>query len=202
VGEGDGAADGVVGRSVLIETQQDLAVALERLRRRDPGALAAFILSLAEVPGPVVEQVRTFIVGDDVAEAVQSVWERIKGLRVPEEYEHRHARGREMGASLEFIVASIESLVLPVNPRVAFELLVAVFEADGVAMENCGEHDWEVECAYRRAVGVMAAAAHRRRSTGIQVLLSGHDDVDFECGDFRYCVGDAAVAEDISRRYG
>jgi hypothetical protein len=38
MGEGDGAADGVVGRSVLIETQQDLAVALERLRRRDPGA--------------------------------------------------------------------------------------------------------------------------------------------------------------------
>jgi hypothetical protein len=88
VGEGDGAADGVVGRSVLIETQQDLAVALERLRRRDPGALAAFILSLAEVPGPVVEQVRTFIVGDDVAKAVPAaeVAETVKGLMAVDSY--------------------------------------------------------------------------------------------------------------------
>jgi hypothetical protein len=39
------------------------------------------------------------------------------------------------------------------------EDLVAVYEADGVAMENCGEHDWEVECAFERAVGVMAEAA-------------------------------------------
>jgi hypothetical protein len=52
---------------VLIEAQQDFAMALERLRRRDPEALAAFILSLAQVPGPVGDQVRTFIVGDDVA---------------------------------------------------------------------------------------------------------------------------------------
>jgi hypothetical protein len=63
-----------------------------------------------------------------------------------------------MGARLEFIVEAIESLVLPVNPKVAFEL-VAVFEADGVAMENCGDHDWEVECAFRRAAEVMVEAA-------------------------------------------
>jgi hypothetical protein len=68
-------------------------------------------------------------------------------------------RGRETGASLEFIVESTESLVLPVDPKRAFELLVALFEADGVAMENCGEHDWEVECAFERAARVMAEAA-------------------------------------------
>ena len=101
----------------------------------------------------------TFIVGDDVAEAAKLVRERIERLRVPSEYDHWHARGREMGASLEYIVASIESLVLPVEPKVAFELLVAVFEADGVAMEGCGEHDWEVECAFQRAAGVMVGAA-------------------------------------------
>lgn len=143
----------------MIETKDDFARALERLRRRDPEALAAFILSLAQEPGAVGEQVRTFIVGDDVADAAKSVKERIAGLSVPGEYEYRHARGREMGASLEFIVGSIESLVLPADPKAAFELLVAVFEADSVAMENCGEHDSEVECAYRRAVEVMAAAA-------------------------------------------
>jgi hypothetical protein len=56
-------------------------------------------------------------VGDDVAEAVESLRARIGFLRIPEEYEHRHARGREMGASLEFIVESIESLVMPVDPK-------------------------------------------------------------------------------------
>jgi hypothetical protein len=143
----------------VITTKKEFAVALEGLRRRGPEALAAFILSLAQEPGPVGEQVRTFIVGDDVAETAKSVRERIKGLEIPDEYAHRHARGREMGASLEFIVESIESLVLPVEPKAAFELLVAVFEADSVAMENCGEHDWEVECAFQRAARVMAEAA-------------------------------------------
>jgi hypothetical protein len=134
-------------------------MALERLRRRDPGVLAAFILSLAHESGPVGEQVRTFIVGDNIAEVEESLRERIKALEIPTEYEHRHARGRETGASLEFIVESTESLVLPVDPKRAFELLVALFEADGVAMENCGEHDWEVECAFERAARVMAEAA-------------------------------------------
>ena len=143
---------------VKIETKDDFARALERLRRRDPEALAAFIVSLIQVSGPVGQQVRTFIVGDDVAETAESVRERIKGLEVPSEYDHRHARGREIGASLAFIVESIERLVLPVDPKIAFGLLVAVFEADGVAMENCGEHDWEVECGYRRAAEVMAVA--------------------------------------------
>ena len=57
------------GVPVMIETEVDFARALERLRRRDTGSLAAFILSLAQDSGPVGEQVRTFIVGDVVAEA-------------------------------------------------------------------------------------------------------------------------------------
>jgi hypothetical protein len=162
---------------VLIETQQDLAVALERLRRRDPEGLAAFILSLAQVPGSVGEQVRTFIVGDEVAEAAKSIQERIKGLGVPSECDYRHARGREIGASLDFIVESIESLVLPVDASAAFELLVAVFEADSVAMEDCGEHDWDVECAYQRAAKVMAGAARSLPAAevreNIEALMAG-----------------------------
>jgi len=39
-------------------------------------------------------------------------------------------------------VESIESFVMPANPRAAFELLVLLFESDGVAMENCWEHDF------------------------------------------------------------
>jgi hypothetical protein len=63
---------------VRVETQRDLALALDRLRRRDPAVLAAFILSLAQESGPMGDQVRTFFVGDDVAEAAKSIRERIR----------------------------------------------------------------------------------------------------------------------------
>lgn len=142
-----------------IETQEDFERARERLRQRDPDSLAAFLMSLALDSGPLGEQVRTFIVGNDLAETVKSLTKRISGLSVPSEYEHRHSLGREIGISLNLIVDSVDRLVLPIDPQAAFQLLVALFEADGVAMENCGEHDWEVACAYKRAAGVMAEAA-------------------------------------------
>ena len=142
-----------------IETKEEFERARERLRRRDCDSLAAFLMSLALDSGPVGEQVRTFIVGDNLAETVESVGERIRGLTIPSEYEHRHSLGREMGVSLDFIVDSVERLVLPIDANAAFELLAAVLEADHVAMENCGEHDWDVACAYRRAAGAMAEAA-------------------------------------------
>lgn len=80
-------------------------------------------------------------------------------MEIPSDYEHRHSLGREMGVSLDFIVDSVERLVLPVDAKAAFGLLVALFEADGVAMENCREHDGEVACAYLRAARLMAEAA-------------------------------------------
>jgi len=130
-----------------------------RLRRRDSDSLVSFLMSLATQPGPVGEQVRTFVLGDDLAETVESLKERIGRLPSSSDYEHRHFLGRETGMSLDFIVDSVERLVLPIDVHAAFELLVALFEADTKAMENCGEHDWEVACAYERAVGVMAVAA-------------------------------------------
>jgi len=151
--------------SVEIESNEDFERARERLRRRDPDSLAAFILSLATQPGPMGDQVRTFIVGDDLLETVESLRHRIGGLAIASEYEHRHALGRDMGASLDFIVDSIERLVLPTDANAAFELLASLFDADAVAMENCGEHDWAVACAYQRAVGVMTTAtAHLSRA--------------------------------------
>jgi hypothetical protein len=163
---------------MMVSTKVDFARALERLRGRDPESLAAFIVSLAQDSGPVGQQVRTFIVGDNVAETVESLRARIGSLRIPEAYEHRHARGREMGASLEFIVESIESLVMPVDPKRAFELLVLCFESDGVAMENCGGHDYEVTCAFERAAGLIAKAARllpaREVTSALEPLL--YDD--------------------------
>src|ERR1700730_7802443 len=98
---------------MMLTTKQELAHALERLQGRDPQMLAAFIVSLVHDSGPIGEQVRTFIVGDDVVETVESVRERIRSLRIPGEYEHRHARGKEIGASLQYILDAIETLVLP-----------------------------------------------------------------------------------------
>src|ERR1700722_18536911 len=143
----------------MIETKADFARALEQLRRRDVESLAAFILSLAQDSGPVGEQVRTFIVGDDVKETVGSLRERIGNLRASTEHEHRHARGKEIGTSLGFILESIETLVLPVDSKAAFKLLVNVFEADAVAMENCGDHDFEVSSAFERAAELIGQAA-------------------------------------------
>jgi hypothetical protein len=88
--------------------------------------------------------VRTFIVADDLPETVESVRQRIRGLTIPSEYAHRHSFGREVGVSLDFIVDSVERWVLPIDANAAFDLLAALFEADQVAIENCGEHDWEV----------------------------------------------------------
>ena len=143
----------------MIETKADFARALERLGRRDAESLAAFILSLAQDSGPVGDHVRTFVVGDDVAEAVASIGERIGDLQGATEYAHRHARGKDIGAGLGFILESIETLVLPVDPKAAFKLLVRVFEADAVAMENCGDHDFEVSSAFERATELIGQAA-------------------------------------------
>jgi hypothetical protein len=153
---------------VKIETKKEFERARERLRGRDSDSLAAFLMSLALDSGPVGEQVRTFIVGDDLAETEESIRQRIRGLSIPSEYEHRHSLGREMGVSLDFIVDSVERLVLPIDANAAFQLLAAVFEADHVAMENCGEHDWEVACAYKRAAAVMAVAAKNLPRSQVQ----------------------------------
>jgi hypothetical protein len=71
---------------------------------------------------------------------------------------YRHSVGQEVGTNIDLIVDSVERLVLPRDPEAAFELLIALFEADSNAMENCGDHDWEVECAYQRAAAAMVAA--------------------------------------------
>ena len=142
------------------------------LSPRDVDSLVSFLLSLAVDSGPVGDQVRTFIGADNIAATVQSVRERIGALAVPSEYEHRHSRGQEVGTKLDFIVDAVERWVLPHDPQAALDLLVAMFEADAVAMENCGEHDWEVSCAYERAAGVIAQAA--KRLPGAQVAERIH----------------------------
>jgi hypothetical protein len=120
--------------------------------------------------------VRTFIVGDDLAETVTSLKERIGNLQTPSEYAHRHARGKEMGASLGYVLDSIETLVLPVDSRAAFRLLVKLFEADAVTMENCGDHDFEVTSAFERAAELIGRAAESLPQTEVAALDALLDD--------------------------
>ena len=93
------------GKDLLtLETKASFESALARLRRRDPEAMAAFILSLAQVDGAVGEQVRTFIVGDDVTEAGESLRQRLRSLESPSEYHHRHALGEGIGQDRKSVV--------------------------------------------------------------------------------------------------
>lgn len=155
-----------------IDSNQDLERALDRLTRRNSKSLATFIVSLAQDTGPVGEQVRTFILGDDVKETVASIGERIRDLRSPTD---RRQLGRQIGERLEFILDAVETLVLPVDPRIAFGLLVRVFEADGQAMENCGDHEFEAASAFERAAGLIDQAAqslpHAEVVAALQALL-------------------------------
>ena len=66
---------------------------------------------------------------------------------------------KEIGVSLGFILDAIDTLVLPIDPREAFDLLVLFFKADGQAMENCRDHDFEVTCAFERAAELIERAA-------------------------------------------
>lgn len=50
-------------------------------------------------------------------------------------------------------------------------MLVLVLESDGVAMENCGDHDHAVSCAFKRAAGLMAQAARALPSEEVEATL-------------------------------
>jgi hypothetical protein len=140
---------------VRVETNQDLEAAIARLASRTSENLATFIASLAFDSGPIGEQVRTFIVGDNLSETTESLKERILALR---ESHSRHRGDEEVGERLGYILDSIEVLVLPVSPATAFELLVLLIERDGDAMEQCGDDHWSVQMRLETAAKLVAAA--------------------------------------------
>jgi hypothetical protein len=145
---------------VRIETNQDLQNAIARLASRTRETLATFIASLAFDIGPIGEQVRTFIVGDDLSETTASLKERIEALRGSRRSHSRHPANEdeEVGKRLGYILESIEALVLPVSPATAFELLVLLIERDGDAMEQCGDDHYSVQTELETAAKLVAAA--------------------------------------------
>jgi hypothetical protein len=136
---------------VRLESNEDAVIALERLARRSPITLAQFILSLAFDSGPVGEQVRTFIVGDDMAEASAAIRARIERLSGIASGKSRNRAGADLAQRLAFIVDAIETQVLPIDPRVAFYLLLEVMRRDGEAVEASGDCEHEVAMALERA---------------------------------------------------
>lgn len=140
-----------------IETNQDRQTAIARLASRPPETLATFIASLAFDIGPIGEQVRTFIVGDNLSETTASLKERIEALRGSRRSHSRHRANEEVGERLGYILDSIEALVLPVSPATAFELLVLLIERDGDAMEQCGDDHYSVQRELETAAKLVAA---------------------------------------------
>lgn len=141
-----------------IETNRDLEAAIARLALRAPEALATFIASLAFDTGPIGEQVRTFIVGDDLSETTASLKRRINALRGSRRSNSRHRAHEEVGQRLGYLLHSIETLVLPLSPARAFELLVLLIERDGDAMEQCGDESWSVQMQLETAASLVATA--------------------------------------------
>jgi hypothetical protein len=156
---------------VRIETNQDLETAIGRLASRAPEALATFIASLAFDGGPIGEDVRTFIVGDDLSETIASVKERIDALRRSRRADHRRRAHEEVGERLGYILRSIETLVLPLSPARAFELLVLLIERDGDAMEQCGDDSWSVQMHLETAASLIATAMKTLPSIEVRQTL-------------------------------
>jgi len=163
----------------MLQSTQDLAAAQRRLEGYPPQALAAFIVSLAHDAGPVGEQVRTFIVGDDLAATVESLHERLAALGVEDVRETRDRAGEAVGQRLQYILEAIETLVLPVDSRRAFHLLVLLTERDGAAMECCGDHHDTVAGAIERAADLVEQAIRglpREEVLGVLQRLAATDE--------------------------
>ena len=157
--------------AVRIETNEDLEIAIARLASRAPEVLATFIASLAFDGGPIGEQVRTFIVSDDLSETSASLKERIDALRRSRRANHRHRADEELGERLGYILRSIETLVLPLSPTRAFELLVLLIERDGDAMEQCGDDSWSVQMHLETAASLIATAMKTLPSIEVRQTL-------------------------------
>ena len=84
----------------------------------------------------------------------------IAALRISSRrHSRRQGTEHEVGQRLDYILDAVETLILPVSPHAAFDLLVLAVERDGDAMEQCGDDDFSIETAVRRAAELLAVAA-------------------------------------------
>jgi hypothetical protein len=145
------------------ETNAKIQRFASRLSSRAPESLARFIASLAVDTGldtgPLREHVQTFIVGDNLSEATDSLKERINALRLSEARHPHCGAWRNVGQRLGYILESIETVILPVSPATAFELLALTVERDEDVMMQCGGDTLAVDTGATRAAALLALAA-------------------------------------------
>jgi hypothetical protein len=154
-----------------IETSQGPERAIARLKSRPPEQLATFIARSLSIPAQSGEPVRTFILADDFAETTASLRSRIDALRVSNRRHSRHLPDEEMGQRLGYILDAIQSLIPPVSPATAFELLVLVIDRDGDAMQQCGHDHFCVETALKRAARLLSDAAKSMPIRKVSITL-------------------------------
>jgi hypothetical protein len=145
------------------ETNAKIQRFASRLGSRAPESLARFIASLAVDigldTGSLNEHVQTFIVGDNLSEATESLKKRINALRLSERRHPRCGAWRDVGRRLCYIYEAIETLILPVSPAIAFELLVLTVERDVDVMMQCGGDTLAVDAGATRAAALLTLAA-------------------------------------------
>jgi hypothetical protein len=151
----------------MISTQKEFAAAIARLGRRSPEQLARFIASQALDGGVVGEHVELFVVAD----AVAAVNAHLQSLRLIDAADRRNQFGVNVSKRLHYLLDAIESVVLPVSPQQAFDLLVKLFECDGAAMESCGDFDDALATAYERAAQLLAVAAGSLPAVEVSVVV-------------------------------
>jgi uncharacterized protein DUF6880 len=151
---------------------------VEQLARRGAHNLARFILTLANDDNGVGAYVRAFVAGDNVADARKLLEAELNTIREGErEYDYRHRRGDVKLRRVDHLLDAIELVVLPADPRAAFELLTRVIEADGQVAESAGDA-W-IQPTFDRACDLWFAAAKAvpaAEAEQILVRLTASDD--------------------------
>jgi hypothetical protein len=74
-----------------------------------------------------------------------------------------HRADADTRQRLGFMLDAIERLMLPVDAR--------LMESDGVAMENCGEHDFDAACAFETAAALIGRAARSLPAAPVQAAV-------------------------------
>jgi hypothetical protein len=151
---------------------------LQRLAQRGAESLARFILTLANDDNGIGAYVRTFVAGDNIGETLNLLKAEIGQIRKGERaYDYRHRRNEVHLKRVDHLLDAIELMVLPADPRGAFELLTQLIEADGEVAGYVGGA-W-LQPTYERACELWLLAAESVPKTEVELVrgqLNSSDD--------------------------
>jgi hypothetical protein len=144
---------------IMINTRQELEQARTALLQRSPEALADFILSMAQMANGIGNYIHTFAVAHDPQHAASLIRAEIRTVREGErDYDYRHRQSSQIVERLERAVHSIENVLLPGDPRAAFEILTHLIERDEEIAAHCHEADFRASRAFEHACELLLKA--------------------------------------------